>query len=207
MGYYDDELMHYGVKGMKWGVRRARGHSGPGNYMTRKRQLEGDKRDLKTLNKGGHLSVGITKKRQAAFDARDRKALEKRIAKNEKYLADKERNKSEKKSNKKPMSTAKKVAIGAATTAAIVGGAYGAYKVSKVVKDKASSHSYKIAKEYVDSFMSTSKKYADAGMYDKSYLAFKRANEYSGKQDAITRKVKNSTIEAAKYLYKNRKYM
>lgn len=90
-----DELMHYGVPGMKWGrrknsyVKRAvRGHAGPGRYMTTKRQLAGDKRDLEALNKGQHLSVGLTKKRQAAYDAKDRARLEKRIAKNEKRLAD-----------------------------------------------------------------------------------------------------------------------
>lgn len=74
-----DELMHYGVQGMRWGVRRA----GPGRYLTKKRQLAGDKRDLETLNKGKHLSVGLTKKRQAALDKRDKAALEKRIAKND----------------------------------------------------------------------------------------------------------------------------
>ena len=81
--YYPDHLCHYGIKGMKWGVRRARGHAGPGKYMTRNRQLAGDKRDLKYLNNGGHLSVGLTKKRQAAYDRRDKAALEKRISKNE----------------------------------------------------------------------------------------------------------------------------
>lgn len=84
--YNEDYLMHFGVKGMKWGVRRARGHTGPGRYATRKRQLDGDKRDLETLNKGGHLSVGVTKKRQTALDARDKAVLEKRIARNEKIV-------------------------------------------------------------------------------------------------------------------------
>lgn len=78
-----DALAHYGVPGMKWGVRRARGHAGPGRYLTKKRQLAGDKRDLEYLNKGGHLSVGLTKKRQAAYDAKDKARLERRIAKNE----------------------------------------------------------------------------------------------------------------------------
>lgn len=84
---YNNELYHYGVRGMKWGVRRARGHAGPGRYLTRKRQLEGDKKDLNYLEKGGHLSVGLTKKRQEKFDKRDKAAIEKRIAKNEQEVS------------------------------------------------------------------------------------------------------------------------
>lgn len=80
---YNDELKHFGVKGMKWGHRKIRNHAGPGKYATRKRQQAGDKRDLEALNKGQHLSVGLTKKRQAKFDARDKAAIEKRMAKNE----------------------------------------------------------------------------------------------------------------------------
>lgn len=96
------ELQHYGVKGMKWGVRRkrevkprygrriVRGHAGPGIYVNKKRRLEGDKRDLDYINKGGHLSIGVTKKRQAALDARDKRIIENRIAKNEKKLQGKD---------------------------------------------------------------------------------------------------------------------
>lgn len=96
----DYVLYHYGVPGMKWGVRKSsnakprygkrmvRGHGGPGVYFGKKRQLAGDKRDLDYLNKGGHLSVGITKKRQASLDARDKRLIENRIAKNERKLAE-----------------------------------------------------------------------------------------------------------------------
>lgn len=81
--YNEEYLMHYGVKGMKWGVRKLRGHAGPGRYLTRKRQLDGDKKDLRYIENGGHLSVGLTKKRQENFDKRDKASIEKRIAKNE----------------------------------------------------------------------------------------------------------------------------
>lgn len=82
----NNELTHYGVLGMRWGVRR----NPAGKIMfTKKKQLAVDKRDLEKLNNGRHLSVGFTKKRQAAYDKRDRAILEKRIETNEQKLATK----------------------------------------------------------------------------------------------------------------------
>lgn len=131
------ELYHYGVKGMKWGHRMARGHAGPGRYLTRKRQLAGDKRDLQTLNKGGHLSVGLTKKRQAAYDARDKKALEKRIAKNETKVEKKQLTPEEKTARNKKLVKAGVAVAGTALAA------YGAYKFHDYIR----SENAKIAKK------------------------------------------------------------
>lgn len=80
-------LAHYGILGMRWGVRR----------NPAERQLTVDKRDLERLNNGRHLSVGLTKKRQAAYDKRDKTILEKRIEANEQKVA----NKAAKKATKK----------------------------------------------------------------------------------------------------------
>ena len=123
---YNNELYHFGVKGMRWGHRKVRGHAGPGKYATKKRQLAGDKRDLDYLNKGGHLSVGLTKKRQAAYDARDKAILEKRIAKNERELS-----KNDQKNNK-GLSTKQKrnMKIGAAAVGTAMA-VYGGYKLNK----------------------------------------------------------------------------
>ena len=120
----NNELDHFGVKGMRWGHRKVRGHAGPGKYATRKRQLAGDKRDLDYLNKGGHLSVGLTKKRQAAYDKRDKAVLEKRIAKNEQK-------------NNKGLSTKQKkvLKIGAAAAGTMLA-VYGTYKFSKWVDNQ-----------------------------------------------------------------------
>ena len=101
-----DYLIHHGVLGMKWGIRRyqpyPKGQEHKGKYigrkpimLTAKRQIKADKKALEQLDKGKHLSIGLTKKRQAVYDKRDRKFLEQRIAKNEK----KNQNRAKKKEN------------------------------------------------------------------------------------------------------------
>lgn len=124
----DGELYHHGIKGQKWGRRRyqnpdgsltpagvkrysaatraARGHGGPGVYVGNSRKLAGYKRDLEFLDKGGHLSYGVTKKRQELLDKRDRENLKKKIAEAE----GKANRAAAKKQAKEEYSTAKKSA-------------------------------------------------------------------------------------------------
>ncbi|MGN1299764.1 MAG: hypothetical protein ACI4VC_00225 [Clostridia bacterium] len=181
----EQELYHFGVKGMRWGHRKVRGHAGPGKYATRKRQLEGDKRDLQTLNNGGHLSVGLTKKRQAAYDKRDKAVLEKRIAKNEAKIA-----KNEQKNNKGLSTKQKKVLKVGAAVAGTALAAYGGYKASEYLKSEAGQ---KAARKGMDQYL----KYLDSDR--------QRANTIINQTIDTKDRVSSSTTEAIKYLYKNRK--
>jgi len=92
----NDYLKHYGVLGMKWGIRRTPAQLGR-TMITTKRQLTADKVKLDRLNSGKHTSVGFTKKRRAAYDKRDKDILEKRIKSNEQKLANKAAKKAAKK--------------------------------------------------------------------------------------------------------------
>ena len=155
--FYQNELYHYGVKGMKWGVRRARKNDVSGT-SSKKRKTDND--DNQTTKKKG--------------------------------LSDRQK-------------TALKIGAAAAGTALA---AYGAYKVSNMIKDKAADRSYRSGKQIADKYLkeAVALKIDNNGIISKknstdvnlsNLSKYRNTMKYT---DARTKKVSSSTIEAYKYL-------
>lgn len=201
------ELYHAGVKGMKWGVRRyqnkdgsltpagkkrygvadamgrkARGHGGPGVYLGgNERRLAGAKRDLDHLNKGGHLSVGLTKKRQAQLDARDRSRLERDVEK----MSSKDMDPAAKSERNKRI--AKKVAAAVVMTATVSAAAALYAKNPKAVNDFVA----KAGKKTVSGLQKAGKKTVDLG---KKYMK----EAYEGAKEGFREGVREAPKKAVK---------
>ena len=149
----ENELYHFGVKGMKWGVRRNRS-----------------------------LSKGSPKKASS--------------------------NKSESKAR---MEKIKKAAIIGTAVVGTTLAAYGAYKASKYLKEKAGKLSYESGKKYANEHFFNKMKdstvsydWRDRENYNALYQAGKQTLQNTDKR---TKRVSGSTIEAIKYLRHPESYL
>lgn len=162
---YEDNnyLAHYGVKGMKWGVRRAKdpvlgekkaaykqakkdynksyseaykysSRHPVGQWASKKKSAEADRRWEDAIDKAGKLNTAKSEYKQAKKDAR---------------------NTPEAKAARK-----KALKVGAAVAGTALA-AYGAYKVSKMVSNKNNVNS---GKKVIENLMNTSKQKSYASM-------------------------------------------
>ena len=138
--YNYNELCHYGIKGMRWGVRRYQNEDGSLASKGVKRYAEAgysqDARNKHSTKAGRALSTvtGANKRRGSAMydvssDAANKRRAEKYAA--EKKAAEEARNTPE--ARKARMKKAVVVGAAAAGTVAVV---YGAYKLNQFVKER-----------------------------------------------------------------------
>ena len=151
----ENELMHYGVRGMKWGRRKATSNS-PSGRSTRSTKSTASEAD-----------------QAAAKEARKAKAK-------------------------------KAIKIGAAAAGTALA-AYGTYKMSKLLKDKAATKSYENGRKVAEQYFKEMKKYSGVSVPRElsAWGAYKGTLQNTDKR---TKKVKNSTVEAIKYLRHPERY-
>lgn len=212
-----DELYHYGVKGMKWGHRKASYQNTAvrtGNSAQRQAYLNAKankkaagKAYTKAYNKAYNRSMAALspfKKHRQANDERWNDAVQKAKDMNAADKAYKDAKKEYHQTDEYKAKRAKAIKVGAAVAGTALA-AYGAYKVSNILKDKASTKSYEAGKAAMDRWMAAAKKESSAGNWQRSTQFYQVARETARRADARTDVVKNSTVEAAKYLYNTRK--
>ena len=198
----ENELYHFGVKGMKWGVRRNRSNlGGNGSFRTRRlqRAVNANNRDVKSLKSAGYNKEAAAVK---AVGDKNRAKLAKSQAR------DAARNTPEAQARKEKLKKAAKVGAAVAGTALA---AYGAYKASKYLKEKAGKLSYESGKKYAKEHffdkmtdISTFDQYDRNKNYQAMYLSGKQTLQNTDKR---TKRVSSSTIDAIKYLRHPESYL
>lgn len=154
-------LAHHGVKGMKWGVRRYQNKDGGLTYAGRKHLLKEEYKSAKkaadrqytkaaeTWDKTTNRGVISNKKADKALDdAADKWAVERKSAKQSYKQQKSEMKKAYKQSDEYKAKRKKAIKIGAAVAGTTLA-AYGAYKVSQVVRDKNMSIAYEAGQKSV----------------------------------------------------------
>lgn len=211
-----NELYHYGVKGMRWGHRKASyqntavktGVSAQRQkYLNAKAAKKTASRDFKkAYDKAYNRSIAAIspfKKHRQANDERWNDAFKKAEVSRNADKAYKDAKKEYHQTDEYKAKRAKAIKVGAAVAGTALA-AYGAYKVSKVLKDKASTRSYENGKAAMERWMASAKKQSQAGNWQRSNEFYMTAREVAANADRRTDRVKNSTVEAAKYLWKTR---
>ena len=208
-----DELMHYGVPGMRWGHRKARPESPEhARYMAAKQQYKSaNKAYNKSFNKAYGYSyrhaIGqyTNKKKKAESNRRWAEAYDMSVklgdakktmkkAKAEYKVANKEAKAQYKQTDEYKAKRAKAIKTGAVVAGTALA-AYGTYKVSKYVKSEAGRRSYEDGKYFIDAYLKNARKETN----DATYW-YNEARRVGADTDKRTKIVKSSTIDAVRYL-------
>lgn len=190
INYYGQTLYHHGVKGQKWGLRKyqnedgsltaaGREHYGYGqaraNMQSAKAKYKADQKAYsKAFNRAtgaGQYIRGLTKKGKAENERRYAELVKtaNKASKSEaayKQAKQEYKNSDEYKARQEKIKKAVKVGAAVAATAVA---AYGAYKLSQAVKDKAYQTSYNKGQKFAESILDSNTAIGWTGFKDGSY--------------------------------------
>ena len=150
---HKDELYHHGVKGMKWGHRKKYPESvsnARAAYKSAKKEYNRAYNKAYNYSSTHAISQYTNKKRRAESDRRWGDAYDKAKTANDAKTAYKQAKKEYKQSDEYKQQAARRkktLKVGAAAAGTMLA-AYGSYKVSKVMKEKAFESAYERANSF-----------------------------------------------------------
>ena len=203
---YENELYHYGVKGMRWGHRKAQPVSSARNRMnTAKTEYKSAKKAYnKSFNRAYRKSLASfspSKKMRQRNNARWEQAIndaERASSAKSKY---KQAKKAYKQTDEYKAKRAKYIKTGAAVAGTALA-VYGAYKLNKYVKSTNFKYHEEIGKrkasEYLDKFSKASSKATDAAgkRVMENYNAHPSSVARANLQNKINRVHSNTNIRS-----------
>lgn len=125
-------LQHYGVVGMKWGVRRARNKQAKENYKKAEdKAFKAYEKSINSIEKGYKRGQNLSKKDYAREAAAERKYQQAHKAAKQQYKSDKSKSNDLKIANKLYSKNSKEMNMGEAVLKSLLMGSYGTMKYEK----------------------------------------------------------------------------